>query len=133
MFNNSVTIYNKYAENGVEKWKRTIISGVFFDSTYGHNFNKFGNEKANKAQVIIPKVNVCMTKYLSPKEFIELGDKTDKWTLQDDDTIVKGAISYDIVKSTKELYQNYDNVFVITSVDYKDFSNDMSHWEVNAR
>lgn len=133
MFNNSITIYNKYTEIGIEKWKRTIINGVYFDDTRGRNFNKSGNEKANKAQVIIPKTNMRMTGYLSPKDFIASEDKTNKWTLQEDDTIIKGEINYEIVKSTKELYQNYDNVFIITSVDYKDFGDDMSHWEVNAK
>ena len=133
MFNNSITIYNKYTDNGVEKWKRTIIHGVYFDSTRGRNFNKSGNDKVNKAQVIIPKTNMRMTGYLSPKDFNSAEDKTNKWTLQEDDTIVKGEINYEIIKSTKELYQNYENVYVITSVDYKDFGNDMSHWEVNAR
>ncbi len=133
MFNNSITLYNKYTENGTEKWKRTIISGVYFDSIKGHNFNKSGNEKANKAQIIIPKRNMKMNDYLRPKEFEGAIDKSNKWTIQDDDTIVRGEISFEIVKSTKELYQHYDNVFVVTSVDFKDFGNDMSHWEVNAK
>lgn len=133
MFNDSITLYNKYTLNGIEKWKRTVISGVFFDKSQGRNFNKTGSDKANKALIVIPKVNMRMAGYLSPKEFALTENKTDKWTLQDDDTIVKGSILHEITKSTKELYQQYDDVFVITSVDFKDFGDNMANWEVNAK
>ena len=128
MFPHVVTVYNKYKDGTVEKWQRTVLKGVFWNSIKGAVVRKTGVTSADSLQLIIPKRNG----YLPPKEWLALTDKTGHWTLQSGDTVVKGNITYDIERSTKELEQ-FDDVRLITSVDYHDCGGDMAHWEVSAK
>lgn len=132
MFNDVCTVYNKYVEAGVEKWQRTVLTGVFWDSVRGANFNKTGLESADSVNISIPSFVEANRKYMKPKLWNALEDKSTHWTLQPGDTILRGEVTYGIVKSSKEL-EAYDDCFKITKVDYKEYGSDMDHWEVGAK
>ena len=130
MFNDVITTYNKYVDAGVEKWQRAVLRGVFWNAIRGATFRKTGVQTVDSVQIIIPmSVKVG---YYKPKAWAALADKAGYWTLQPGDTVVKGALDVEIVKSVKEL-QAYDDVLTITSVDTKDFGAGMSHFEVSGK
>lgn len=35
MFPDAVTLYNKYVEENAEKWKRTVLTGVYWNDIEG--------------------------------------------------------------------------------------------------
>lgn len=132
MFNDICTVYNKYVENGIEKWQRTVLTGVFWDSVRGSNFRKTGLENTDSVFVLIPKFVGANKGFMSSKEWQSLQDKIGSWTLQPGDTIIKGIITYEVIKSSKELEQ-FDECYKITKVDGKLFDSSMAHWEVGAK
>lgn len=134
MFNDTITVYNKYrGEDGFEQWQRSVVKGVFWNAIKGAVIRRTGISTADSVQIIIPcAVRVDSRTYKEPKAWEQLPDKMGHWTLKPGDTVIKGSIDYEIVKSSKEL-QGYDDVLNITSVDFKDFSSDMAHWEVSGK
>lgn len=132
MFNDTCTVYNKYANAGVEMWQRTVLTGVFWDSVRGSNFRKTGVENADSVFVLIPHKVKADRQFLPPQEWQSLEDKTGSWTLQPGDTIIKGNIAYEVEKSSKEL-ERFDGCHKITKVDSKLFNSSMAHWECGAK
>jgi hypothetical protein len=134
MFNDTVTVYNKYKDaDGTEKWRRTVLKGVFWNAIKGSVTRRTGVASADGVQLIIPTtVKASRAAYNRPKEWTGLADKSGFWTLQSGDTIIKGDMAIEVVRSTKEL-QGYDDILVVTSVDTKDFGGGMSHWEVSGK
>ncbi len=134
MFNDVITIYNKYTDaDGLEKWQSTTLTGVYWNSIKGAIHRKTGLSNTDSLQIIIPFSAASGTKrFLSPKAFADLAVKTGFWTLHKGDTVVKGHCTYLIAKSSKEL-QQFEDVYLITSIDTRDIGGDMSHWEVSCR
>lgn len=131
MFNNACTVYNKYIDGKIEKWQRTVLTGVFWDEVRGSNFRKTGVENADSVFILIPKFVRVDKQFLPSQEWIN-SEKDKYWTLQPGDTIIKGSITYEVIKSSKELEQ-FDGCHKITKVDSKLFSSSMAHWEVGAK
>ena len=132
MFNDVVTVYNKYTENKVEKWQRTVLTGVFWNSVKGAVMRKTGVTSTDSLQLLIPCNTRSNRAYKSPKEWASLVDKQSFWTLQSGDMVVKGDMSYEVIKSSSEL-REFDDCLTITSIDYKPFGGNMSHWEASAK
>lgn len=137
MFNDTITIYNKYiGDDGLERWQGNIISGVHYESLRGEITRKTGVSSADNIHVIIPR-SVCVNRpskreYMPPKQWQALTDKSGYWTIQPGDTIVKGAISREIQTSIREL-NGYDDVSTITGIDDKCFGGIMAHFDVTAK
>lgn len=133
--NADITIYNKYFDKAsrLDKYQRTVLKGVFFDNKKAVNTIKSGMENADEAMIVIPfSVNSNKT-YKNPIEFQKLIDKSNYFTLQEGDRVVKGDIDFEITGKLSELDKNYD-AYTITSVDTKDFGSlRMRHWEVGAK
>lgn len=129
MFPHTVTVYNKYLDGTAEKWQRTVLKGVFWDSSKGATVRKTGVSSADGLMLIIP---MTIPGYKKPKEWAALADKTGSWTLQNGDTVILGDISYEVVKSSKEL-QQFDDVLTISNVDTRNYGGGMSHFEVSGR
>ncbi|MDD4390592.1 MAG: hypothetical protein PHW03_07300 [Eubacteriales bacterium] len=87
---------------------------------------KTGVTSADGLMLIIP---MTIKGYKKPKEWTALPDKTGHWTLESGDTVILGDITYEIVKSSKEL-QQFDDVLVISNVDTHSFGGRMAHFEV---
>lgn len=132
MFPHTVTLYNKYMDGNTERWKRTVLRGVFWDSSRGRTVRKNGVSADNGLVLIIPLSMAAGGNYCKPKEFAALADKAGKWTLASGDTVVLGDTGYDIERSTKEL-QRFDDVLTITCVDMRDYGGCMAHWEVTGK
>ena len=132
MFPHTVTIYNKYKDGTVEKWQRTVIRGVFWNSSKGAVIRKTGVASADGVQLIIPFAADKNKAYVKPQEFAQLSDKSGHWTLQSKDLVIMGDINYDVIKSSSELAQ-FDDMIVISNVDTRDFSGNLAHWEVSGK
>lgn len=124
--NANITLYNKYydAVARLDKWKRTQLLGVFWDSCKGANVKKSGMETADSVIVFIP---LNINGYVGPKQYT---GAEGTWTLNQGDKICKGLIDQDFTKIS-DLEKAYSDVYDITKVDKKDFgSANMRHWEV---
>lgn len=133
MMQDVVTVYNKYVDEGVEKWQRTVLSGVFWDAVKGAVARRTGVQSADSMQIIIPlSVTASRASYLPPKAWAACTDKSGFWTLRSGDIVVRGAVAREISRSSKEL-RDLDDVLAITSADTKRFGGGMAHWEVSGK
>lgn len=132
MFPHTVTIYNKYKEEATEKWKKTVIQGVFWNSSKGATIRKTGVSSADGVQLIIPFTADKNKSYVKPQEFARMSDKSRHWTLQSKDVVIMGNINYEVVKSSSELAQ-FDDMIIISNVDTRDFGGNLAHWEVSGK
>ena len=132
--NCNVTVYNKYLDNRAEKWQRSEILDVVWESTQAVSSQRFGTA-ANLATVFIP-FDRKSTAYATPKQWVALTDKTGRWTLQEGDVIVKGSVSDEIDNdfTITSLRAKYDDVVTIASVDAMDQGTpNVQHFEVGCR
>jgi len=133
--NADITIYNKYidAATRAEKYQRSVIAEVNWENCKAAMVRRTGELAADKARVFIPFVNHI--NYLAPKAWQALTTKTNNWTLQEGDIIVRGIVTDEISSSftVSALKAKYDDVLTIRSVDtYDQGSARMQHWEIGA-
>ena len=133
MFPHTITVYNIYRNaNGVEQFQRTVLRGVYWNAIKGATMRKTGIQSADGFVVIIPKGAESSRSYVGPVAFSGLADKSEFYTLQNGDYLVKGDTGYDIQKSPKEL-SRFDDVCRATAVDAKLFGSGLDHWEVTGK
>ncbi len=133
--NADITVYNKYfnKETRTDKYQRTVLHGVFWDDKKAMNRLQSGLENADEVLVVIPFAVISDKEYINPKEFERLEDKSNYFTLREEDRIVKGDIDFEIIGKLSDLDKEYE-AFTITSVDTKDFGSPyMRHWEISGR
>lgn len=145
MFPHVVTLYNTKSVECPENGFRptlvnyiTILRGVFLDASKGSNVSKSGLEGADAVNLYIPLsveavdgVTGEKKRYVGPKTFWNADDKAGLWTLSANNNcfFVKGeAVHPDWTAQTIEAA--YDDVYNVTTVDFKDFGGDMSHFQV---
>lgn len=127
MFPDTVTIYNKYVEDNTEKWKRTVLVGVYWNDIEGAVLRKTGAASSSNATVIIP---LSVRGYQKPKEWRKYRSG---WTLQPGDYICRGQINIPIARSAAKELSGFDDVRSIVSADCKQFGGSMDHLEVTAK
>lgn len=145
MFPHTVTLYN-VSEDQVtfERFINiTILQGVFFDAAKAANVRTSGLEGADAVNLYIPfdvtavdGVTLLEKRYVGPKEYARADGKTGIWTLdigkqaKGDCFFVKGEV-VEPERDRAYINLNYDDVYVVTKVDEKDFgAADLKHWEV---
>ena len=129
MFMHTVTLYNKVDDGN---WQRTVLSGAYWNDTKGATIRKTGVVPDNSLQLFISLNARTNRAYKPPKEWQALSDKSDFWTLQNGDIVVKGNVDYEIKRSPSELMSKFDNVRTITAVDDNAFGS-LGHWEVSGK
>lgn len=140
--NGDITIYNKYTDSTrKEKYQRTVVRDVVWQAASAVYVAGSGLVRANTAFVMIPFARG--TAYLAPKAW--QAAKSGKWTLQEGDVIVRGAVTNEITDAVvgppavdaftmTNLRALYDDVVVITNVGAMDEgSPNMQHWEVDCK
>lgn len=126
LFNKDITIFTSYVENGDDKYIKTLLpKSCFIDCNEIVNTNR-GIEDANRIIILLPKMN-CKN-YLSPKQFKEVEDKENYFSLKKGDKVVKGLVEKDY-DSMVQLMKEEENVYTITGVDDKDYGT-MQHFEI---
>jgi len=133
--NTDCTIFNKYIVSSVEKYQRTVIADVAWENRKQANILATGgNIAANSARIFIPFARG--TNYLKPKAWQALTTKTGKFTFQEGDFIVKGAVTDEIGTgfTMTNLKAKYDDVLQVTSVDTMDMGSlHLQHWNVGLK
>jgi len=105
MFNQTVTIFNKYKSNRQELVVKNVIEKVYMYAPFGADVSPEGMLKNAEAILLIPMKK--RLGYVDNKEFDGEG-----WTISVDDIIIEGTtiLNYDI-----ELLNNIYNVYKIIS------------------
>lgn len=75
-FNDTITVYSIIPQRGrePEKIRRTVLSGVFWDGTYGADFGKSGTSDSDSITVMIPSSHSDAAFTLSPGDIIARGE-----------------------------------------------------------
>ena len=122
------------------EYNSVVLRGVFLDLSKRSNINKSGLADADAATLFIPfNVRSCK-RYLSPKEYDALDDKSGCWTIFDDGEescadcyFIKGAQTENIYPFSKAR-ATHDYCYQVSSVDLRDFgSARMRHWQVGGK
>ena len=135
--NTLLTIYNKYVDPSTrsEKYQRSLVGKVQWENRKGSNVIASGGQiSIDQARIFVPFENV--SNYVSPRTWQALADKSDQFTFQVGDVIVKGEVVDAIgdLFTITDLKETYDNVLVISSVDTMDFGGlDLQHWQLGAK
>ena len=115
MFTDTGTIYNRYTENGQERWKRHVLNGVNWTDTVGSTVRKTGVVPAPSTILIIPKA--MLVDYVLPVEFSALEDKSGKWTIAPKDTIALGTVEVEISTTPSKNLAGVEKVRQVLNVD----------------
>lgn len=135
MFNDTVTIFNKVGIGREQVyWYVNVLHNVETQLKKGENAMKSGNENANSLYLSIPLISSNSdlfadgVKYLKPKEYKALADKSGTFTLAENDFVAIGDYSNLLVgtyiddeSQTGGLYgymkKTYDDVYNIVTID----------------
>lgn len=115
MFTDTVTLYNRYKADGKERWQRQVVKGVSWIDTQGATARKTGVTPANTFTLLIPRR--CLDGYVDPMAFAALEDKTGKWTVAPQDTVVRGEVAVEITTTPGKDLAGLDHVRTVTMVD----------------
>lgn len=141
----TVTIYNTSTEMDKETFTDstysniTILHGVFLDAVKAANVNQSGLAGADAVDLFIPfsvdavdAITGEKKKYAGRMEYWASSDKSGMWTLTDGgDTFFVKGVAVEPGKDFSFVSMKYDDVYVVTKIDEKDFgSSDMQHWQV---
>lgn len=135
----TVTLVNSIeGENYAMQYNATVLHGVMLQASKRTNVNKSGLSDADSVTLFIPfTVDSGGKEFKKPKEYANLPDKTNAWTLKpggDSSAVecffIKGDVMADGVSYAQAL-DLFDDVYRVTSVDIRDFgSATMQHWQV---
>lgn len=115
MFTDTVTIYNRYMENGRERWQRHVLDGVNWTDTVGSTVRKTGVVPSPSTSLVIPKA--ALVGYVPPVEFSALEDKSGKWTVAPKDTVAFGAVDVEISTTPSKDLAGVEQVRQVLNVD----------------
>lgn len=112
MFLDEITIFNKIENDDKTTYNTKHLKNVIWYGTDNINLSGKGIVNSDDINIVIPLES--LSDYKKVSEFNELDDKSNFFTLQKEDKIVKGVA--DDIKSVKEL-SKYENVVTIKSIE----------------
>lgn len=129
MFTNAdCTIFNRVSDTSIQK---TIIRGVYWEQTNGETPSSRGLSKDCEVLIIIPKnADFDSKTYLKPKAF--KGNPQNNFTFSPEDIIVKGIIDDDFSRFS-QVNALEDSYTILKVVDFLYGSENVQHWEVQAK
>ena len=128
MFNQDLTIVNKKfnTTTKLEEYKLYYVKG-YFSSKQGITIN---NTQLTSNDMYEARILLSETGYVTPSVYQSLTSVTGKWTLQNDDYVVKGKVSS--VTTIAVLKSTYSECFKIKNVAVKDYcSTNMKHYSIS--
>lgn len=129
--NTAATLYNRYTEDGQEKYARTVLRDVSWQGARQYVFSREGAQGGYVADIYIPfTVDAEGKSYLPPAAFSPEG-----FTLQKRDYIAKGDCPYEHGPEhpITELLSGYE-VVAITDIETCDYGpKATAHWEVSGK
>ena len=126
----TITIYNISPQQGrnPEQLRRTVVHGVFWDSTSGAAFGKSGKDDSDSITVMIPDLPALVP----AAEWFRDGCPEDRFTLSPGDIIARGECGD--ISSAAELERQHTEKLIITAVrDCRFGSASLRHWEVSGK
>lgn len=130
IFSDTITVYNKIPQQGrsPEQLRRTVVRGVFWDSTFGAAFGKSGKDDSDSITVMIPDLPALVP----AAEWFQDGCPEDRFTLSPGDIIARGECGD--ISSAAELERQHTEKMIITAVrDCRFGSASLRHWEVSGK
>ena len=121
IFSDTITIYNIIPQQGrsPEQLRRTVVHGVFWDSTSGAAFGKSGKDDSDSITVMIPDLPALVP----AAEWFRDGCP---------DIIAPGECGH--ISSAAELERQHTEKLIITAVrDCRFGSASLRHWEVSGK
>ncbi len=136
--NCNITLYNRYYENNIIKYKKCYIYDVNWQGKQAITVSDKGLNSADLTKIYIPFEYKSEDIYLKPKDFEKLQNKEGFFTIQNKDIVVKGIVDFELTgvrpNNLEYLQHLYDNVAIIDSVIANDNgSSYMQHWEVGCK
>lgn len=129
-FTETITVYNKIPQQGrePEQLRRTVVRGVFWDSTSGAAFSKSGKDDSDSITVMIPD----MPALIPAADWFRDGCPEGKFTLSPGDMIARGECGD--ISSVAELERQHTEKMIITAVrDCRFGSPSLRHWVVSGK
>ena len=130
--NTGCTVFNMYNK----RFYASNLDAVLWIATKGANIIRTGIETADAVKVIIPRAVKAERAFLPPYEYAAQASPDGFWTLAPKDKIMKGYYASGEISNEdmKRLAETKDNLFTVTSVDFKDFGSESLHyWRVGGR
>lgn len=129
-FTETITVYNMIPQQGRNSptIRRTVVHGVFWDSTCGAAFSKTGKESGDNIIVMIPDMTSC----IPVAQWFAQNCPEDKFTLSPGDIIARGECGD--ITSAADLERQHTEKMIITAVrDCRFGSKSLWHWEVSGK
>lgn len=124
-------------------YQKTLLQGVFFEKSKGSSNGVRGMTDSDTATLYIPFAVTALqdeneAKYVSPKEYSLLEEKSGFWTLMSsgDSSAMACYVVEGDVEATSYKDATHDNEFVyrVSSVKTRDFGSSFGqHWQVELR
>ncbi len=120
--NTPATVFNRYRDElGRERWRRTILRDVFWNSSQGAQIEKSGFRGTGTLKCMISaKVFAEGREYMPPSAYESEPEKERHWTLGENDRLVRGAIEEDY-EDIRDMEKSHVEVFRPEVVEVKDF------------
>ncbi len=136
IINADCTVFNRRTdkERRMDIWVKTVIRGVYWESSRGLSKNSNGLKKESSLFAVIPKnAGTQGKRYVKPHEYKAVSADT-AFTLAPEDIIIKGIIEEDITEhfTIGDMQKKYDDFYFITEC--RDFRfGGLSHLEVSGK
>jgi len=136
--NTAVTIFNRYYDPDlkVEVYQRTVIPAALWEDRKYSRAVGGGTRLADYSAMIFIPFSYSKASYLQPIPWLALADKSDNWTIQQGDFLVKGEVADELSSSftPSDLKRKYDDVLEAIDIYTFDFgSYHLQHWKVMAK
>lgn len=121
LFNDVMTVYNHYKDNGVDKWRRTVVAGV----QWSHNKTQTSVSGGVQTESRVESITIDFNRRSWPDNMYVLPNaytgKAGTWTLNAKsgmDVLVLGGTTQEISESypIEKLREDYQYVGTVTSV-----------------
>ena len=132
LFTDTITIYNHYKEDGLDKWQRTVLFGCQWRRKIIRTVDNAGKVlKSAEVSVTIP----MREGYLPYKEWLNLADKTGKWTIDTEhhlDMLTLGECECELSETYTPNMLKRDRLDTIVAGTLSDNTNRdyLKHWRV---
>lgn len=139
-FDQRLTLYNRYIENGKECWRRRLLAGVVAEDRQGQALRHGGAASSSARRIgpvsvgdlwaMIPMAGAAG--YCPPTAW-QPQNQPDSWTLQPGDVLLPGDCPLEVKDSISELLPWCGRVTVISAILAREQEPLLRHWEVTAR
>lgn len=120
LFNDTMTVYNHYMDDGVDKWRRTVVAGV----QWSHNKTQTSVSGGVQTESRVESITIDFNRNYWPDEYVLPNAYTGKagtWTLNAKgglDVLVLDEVTQEISDSypVEKLREDYQYVGTVASV-----------------